>query len=272
MNLAIFLFLIGVLGFILNRKNIILMIIAIEIMLLAVTLLLLISSFNFDDNSGQVFSIYIIAIAGAESVIGLSILVAYYRSLVVSVAVRTHKLFSSIVDSLNIPEWGRHLPLRGGRDTKKIHTNFNKIQKRCYASWAGKPNEERKKAYIYPKDVTIDVRSITLTKIIPNTICTAIVIWNQFHYCSIGLRLTPANLSLIALTQVQSEILIGILLGDGNIRKPSKNGNPQVQFKQGFTHLVYVLYLFSYLSSICSHFPTLVRTRDPRRGLSITLH
>ena len=79
MNLSLLLFLVGVLGFILNRKNIILMIIAIEIMLLAVTLLLLISSFSFDDNLGQTFSIYIIAIAGAESVIGLSILVAYYR-------------------------------------------------------------------------------------------------------------------------------------------------------------------------------------------------
>lgn len=79
MNLSLFLFLIGILGFILNRKNIILMIIAIEIMLLAVTLLVLISSFGFDDNVGQTFSIYIISIAGAESVIGLSILVAYYR-------------------------------------------------------------------------------------------------------------------------------------------------------------------------------------------------
>ena len=79
MNLALILFLIGILGFILNRKNIILMIIAIEIMLLAVTLLILISSFNFYDNIGQTFSVYIIAIAGAESVIGLSILVAYYR-------------------------------------------------------------------------------------------------------------------------------------------------------------------------------------------------
>ena len=69
----------GVLGFILNRKNIILMIIAIEIMLLSVTLLILINSFSFDDNIGQTFGIYIIAIAGAESVIGLSILVAYYR-------------------------------------------------------------------------------------------------------------------------------------------------------------------------------------------------
>jgi NADH-ubiquinone oxidoreductase chain 4L len=48
-------------------------------MLLAVTLLVLTSSFRFDDNIGQTFSIYIISIAGAESVIGLSILVAYYR-------------------------------------------------------------------------------------------------------------------------------------------------------------------------------------------------
>ena len=80
MNLSIILFLIGILGFILNRKNIILMIIAIEIMLLAVTLLVLTSSFSFDDGIGQTFSIFIISIAGAESVIGLSILVAFYRS------------------------------------------------------------------------------------------------------------------------------------------------------------------------------------------------
>jgi NADH-ubiquinone oxidoreductase chain 4L len=79
MNLSLFLFLIGILGFILNRKNIILMIIAIEIMLLAITLLILINSFGFDDNIGQTLSIYIISIAGAESVIGLSILVSYYR-------------------------------------------------------------------------------------------------------------------------------------------------------------------------------------------------
>lgn len=79
MNLSLLLFLVGILGFIINRKNIILMIISIEIMLLAITLLILISSFNFDDNVGQTFSVYIISIAGAESVVGLSILVAYYR-------------------------------------------------------------------------------------------------------------------------------------------------------------------------------------------------
>jgi len=46
------------------------MIIAIEIMLLAVTMLLLLSSFSFDDGIGQIFSIFIISLAGAESVIG----------------------------------------------------------------------------------------------------------------------------------------------------------------------------------------------------------
>ena len=79
MTFALILFLIGILGFVLNRKNIILMIIAIEIMLLAVTLLILISSLGFDDSIGQTYSIFIISIAGAESVIGLSILVAHYR-------------------------------------------------------------------------------------------------------------------------------------------------------------------------------------------------
>lgn len=79
MNLSLILFLIGVLGFVLNRKNIILMLISIEIMLLAVTFLILISSLNYDDILGQTFAIYIIIVAGAESAIGLGILVAYYR-------------------------------------------------------------------------------------------------------------------------------------------------------------------------------------------------
>jgi NADH-ubiquinone oxidoreductase chain 4L len=79
MNLSLILFLIGVLGFVLNRKNIILMLISIEIMLLAITLLLLINSLSYDDVIGQTFAIYIISIAGAESAIGLGILVAFYR-------------------------------------------------------------------------------------------------------------------------------------------------------------------------------------------------
>lgn len=79
MFLALILFLIGILGFVLNRKNIILMLISIEIMLLAITFLILISSINFNDIFGQTFAIYIITIAGAESAIGLGILVAFYR-------------------------------------------------------------------------------------------------------------------------------------------------------------------------------------------------
>jgi len=73
------LFLIGVLGFTLNKKNIILMLISIEIMLLAITLIILINSWIFEDILGQVFAIYIIVIAAAESAIGLGILVAFYR-------------------------------------------------------------------------------------------------------------------------------------------------------------------------------------------------
>ena len=79
MNLSLILFLIGILGFVLNRKNIILMLISIEIMLLAITFLILVSSLSFDDILGQTYAIYIIAIAGAESAIGLGILVAFYR-------------------------------------------------------------------------------------------------------------------------------------------------------------------------------------------------
>ena len=79
MRFPLILFLIGILGFVLNRKNIILMLISIEIMLLAVTFLILLSAISFDDILGQTFSVYIIAIAGAESAIGLGILVAFYR-------------------------------------------------------------------------------------------------------------------------------------------------------------------------------------------------
>ena len=79
MSLSLMLFLIGILGFVLNRKNVILMLISIEIMLLSITFLILIYSLSFDDILGQTYAIYIITIAGAESAIGLSILVAFYR-------------------------------------------------------------------------------------------------------------------------------------------------------------------------------------------------
>jgi len=100
MNLSLVLFLIGILGFVLNRKNIILMLISIEIMLLAVTLLVIISSFGFDDILGQTYSVYIIAIAGAESAIGLGILVAYYRLIIVVVA--SQQMANNLVDCWNV--------------------------------------------------------------------------------------------------------------------------------------------------------------------------
>ena len=79
MNLSLILITIGILGLVLNRKNILLMIFSLEILLLSITILVLVSSMNFDDILGQTYAIYIIVLAAAESAIGLGILVAYYR-------------------------------------------------------------------------------------------------------------------------------------------------------------------------------------------------
>lgn len=79
MSLTLIIFIIGILGFIFNRKNVILMLISLEIMLLSITFLILINSYNIDDIIGQTYGIYIIVTAGAESAIGLAILVAFYR-------------------------------------------------------------------------------------------------------------------------------------------------------------------------------------------------
>ena len=77
MNLSLILFLIGILGFVLNRKNIILMLISIEIMLLATTFLILLSSLSLDDILGQTYAIYVITIVGGESTIGLGMVVVF---------------------------------------------------------------------------------------------------------------------------------------------------------------------------------------------------
>lgn len=79
MYFSLLLFLIGLLGFILNRKNILLMLICLEIMLLAVTLYIILSALALDDIVGFTWAVYVISLAGVESAIGLSILVAYYR-------------------------------------------------------------------------------------------------------------------------------------------------------------------------------------------------
>jgi NADH:ubiquinone oxidoreductase subunit K len=79
MDLALILFSLGAIGFIFNRNNLILMIISIEIILLAVSVMLLFFSWQFNDVLAEIFSLYIIAVAGAESAIGLAILIAYFK-------------------------------------------------------------------------------------------------------------------------------------------------------------------------------------------------
>ncbi len=79
MILSLVLFLVGVLGFSLNRRNLLMLLISIELMLLGVTLMMLTSAHDFNDSVGHTFAILIIATAGAESAIGLGVLVAYYR-------------------------------------------------------------------------------------------------------------------------------------------------------------------------------------------------
>lgn len=77
--LALFLFFIGSCGIILNKKNIIFILMSIELMLLAINLNFIIFSIYLDDILGQVFALFILTVAAAESAIGLAILVIYYR-------------------------------------------------------------------------------------------------------------------------------------------------------------------------------------------------
>ena len=80
LTVAMGLFVIGVWGIFLNRKNIIIMLMSIELMLLAVNLNFIIFSVYLDDLLGQVFSIFILTVAAAEAAIGLAIIVVYYRN------------------------------------------------------------------------------------------------------------------------------------------------------------------------------------------------
>jgi len=77
LTVASTLFILGIWGIFLNRKNIIIMLMSIELMLLAVNLNFIIFSVYLDDLIGQVFAIFILTVAAAESAIGLSILVIY---------------------------------------------------------------------------------------------------------------------------------------------------------------------------------------------------
>ena len=75
------LFAISIVGIFLNRKNVIILLMAIELMLLAVNLNFIAFSHYLDDIAGQVFVLFILTVAAAESAIGLAILVVLFRNL-----------------------------------------------------------------------------------------------------------------------------------------------------------------------------------------------
>ena len=77
---AAILFTLGIAGVILNRKNIIVILMSVELMLLSVNLNLIAFSAFLGDLTGQVFSLFILTVAAAEAAIGLAILVTYYRN------------------------------------------------------------------------------------------------------------------------------------------------------------------------------------------------
>lgn len=79
LNITILLFLIGSLGLVLNRKNVLITIMSIELMLLSVNLNFIIFSIYLDDIVGYVFVLFILTIAATESAIGLAILSIYYK-------------------------------------------------------------------------------------------------------------------------------------------------------------------------------------------------
>ena len=73
------LFLISVLGLFLNQKNILIMLMSLEMMFLSISFNLISLSIYLDDIMGQIFALLILTVAAAESSIGLAILVVYYR-------------------------------------------------------------------------------------------------------------------------------------------------------------------------------------------------
>jgi len=77
---AAILFTIGVAGIILNRKNIIVILMSVELILLSVNINLVAFSTSRGDLTGQVFALLILTVAAAEAAIGLAILVTYYRN------------------------------------------------------------------------------------------------------------------------------------------------------------------------------------------------
>ena len=78
--LAAIIFTIGIAGIFLNRKNIIVILMSIELILIAVNINLVSFSIFINDLSGQIFTLFILTVAAAEAAIGLAIIVVYFRN------------------------------------------------------------------------------------------------------------------------------------------------------------------------------------------------
>ena len=80
LTVAATLFIIGIFGLFLNRKNVIIILMSIELMLLAVNINLVAFSAFLGDLVGQIFALFVLTVAAAEAAIGLAILVVYFRN------------------------------------------------------------------------------------------------------------------------------------------------------------------------------------------------
>jgi NADH-quinone oxidoreductase subunit K len=80
LTLAAILFTLGIFGIFLNRRNVIIILMSIELMLLAVNINLVSFSVFLGDLVGQVFTMFVLTVAAAEAAIGLAILVVYFRN------------------------------------------------------------------------------------------------------------------------------------------------------------------------------------------------
>ena len=80
LSLGAIIFFLGVIGIFLNRKNVIVILMSIELILLAVNINLVAFSIFINDLSGQIFTLFILTVAAAEAAIGLAIIVVYFRN------------------------------------------------------------------------------------------------------------------------------------------------------------------------------------------------
>jgi len=80
LTVAAVLFVIGIFGLFLNRKNVIILLMSIELMLLSVNINLVAFSSFSGDLTGQVFTLFVLTVAAAEAAIGLAILVSFFRN------------------------------------------------------------------------------------------------------------------------------------------------------------------------------------------------